>query len=192
MNPKQESILQECLHCLQNGGTLLYPTDTVWGIGCDATNPEAVQKVYDLKQRDESKALIILVKDYETLQNYVENIPTSIFEILSDAKRPTTIIYSKACNLAPNLIAEDGSIAIRIPNHDFCQTLLDLWQKPLVSTSANISGEPTPIQFEEISEVVRNQVDFVVDSEVFDIEVPTKPSRILKVGEEGEILVIRE
>ena len=192
MNPKQESILQECLHCLQNGGTLLYPTDTVWGIGCDATNPEAVQKVYDLKQRDESKALISLVKDYKMLQEYVENIPVSISAILSNAKRPTTIIYSKACNLASNLIAADGSIAIRIPNHDFCQALLELWQKPLVSTSANISGEPTPIRFEEISEAVSNQVDYVVDSEIFDIQVPTKPSRILKVVEEGEILVIRE
>ena len=170
----------------------MYPTDTVWGIGCDATNPEAVQKVYDLKQRDESKALISLVKDYKMLQEYVENIPVSISAILSNAKRPTTIIYSKACNLASNLIAADGSIAIRIPNHDFCQALLELWQKPLVSTSANISGEPTPIRFEEISEAVSNQVDYVVDSEIFDIQVPTKPSRILKVVEEGEILVIRE
>lgn len=184
--------MNSVIKTLQNGGTILYPTDTVWGIGCDATNPEAVQKVYDLKQRDESKALIILVKDLEMLQNYVEEIPDSVVEILTNLKRPTTIIYSKACNLAPNLIAADGSIAIRIPNQDFCQNLLQQWQKPLVSTSANISGQPTPIHFNEISEAIKSQVAYIVDSTIFDIEVPTQPSRILKIGEEGEIVVIRE
>ncbi|MEZ4886147.1 MAG: L-threonylcarbamoyladenylate synthase [Chitinophagales bacterium] len=177
---------------LQNGGTILYPTDTVWGIGCDATSEEAVKKVYALKQRDESKALIILVKDEEMLRKYVTEIPSSIAVILTHATRPTTIIYPNARNLASNLIAEDGSIAIRIPQHDFCQNLLQQWQKPLVSTSANISGEPTPIHFSEISETIKNQVDYVVDSDVFDIQTPTQPSRILKIGEEGEVLVIRE
>ncbi len=192
MTKKQELILQHCLQTLQKGGTILYPTDTVWGIGCDATHAEAVQKVYDLKQRDESKALIILVKDLEMLQNYVEEIPTSVFDILSNTKRPTTIIYPNARNLASNLIAEDGSIAIRIPHHDFCQNLLHLWQKPLVSTSANISGEPTPILFKEISRTIQLKTDYVVPFQTFDIETPTQPSRILKIGEEGEILVIRE
>ncbi|MGB0932277.1 MAG: L-threonylcarbamoyladenylate synthase [Chitinophagales bacterium] len=136
--------------------------------------------------------MIILVKDLEMLQKYVEEIPDSVFDILTNTKRPTTIIYSKACNLAPNLIAEDGSIAIRIPNHDFCQKLLQEWQKPLVSTSANISGEPTPIHFKEISEEVKNQVDCIVDSTIFDMQTPTQPSRILKISEDGKILVIRE
>ncbi|MFK7906714.1 MAG: L-threonylcarbamoyladenylate synthase [Chitinophagales bacterium] len=189
---KQPSILEEVIKTLQGGETILYPTDTVWGLGCDATNSEAVQKIYGIKQRDESKALIILVKDLEMLQNYVEEIPAAVFEILTTAKRPTTIIYAQARNLAPNLIAADGSVAIRIPQHDFCQALFEEWQKPLVSTSANISGEPTPIYFKEVSEEIKNQVDYTVDSSRFDIQIPTQPSRILKIGRGGEVVIIRD
>lgn len=189
---KEASIEPNLIQTLQNGGTILYPTDTVWGLGCDATNPEAVQKIYAIKQRDESKALIILVKDLEMLQNYVEEIPAAVSDILTTAKRPTTIIYPQAKNLASNLIAGDGSIAIRIPQHDFCQALFEQWEKPLVSTSANISGQPTPIHFNEIAAEIKKQVDYIVDSNRFDIQTPTQPSRILKIGEEGEIVVIRD
>jgi len=188
---KHTSTLDEAIQTLQNGGTILYPTDTVWGLGGDGTCPEAVQKIYALKQRDESKALIILVKDLEMLRNYVEEIPVAVFEILTNAQRPTTIIYPKARNLAPNLIATDGSVAIRIPQHDFCQALFEQWQKPLVSTSANISEQPTPIHFNEISDQIKNQVDHIVPKKHFDIQTPTQPSRILKIEMDGSLFVIR-
>ena len=189
---EHQTIFSEIINLLQNGGLILYPTDTVWGLGCDATNEEAVKKIYDLKQRSESKALIVLAKDEKMLENYVEEIPTEVANILATAKRPTTIIYPKAKNLASNLVAADGSIAIRIPQDDFCQKLLKQWKKPLVSTSANISGEPTPIHFEEITQAIKRQVDYSVDCQVFDIKISTQPSRILKVGERGEVTVLRE
>lgn len=188
-----EVTIEQAVKALKEGKTILYPTDTVWGLGCDATNSEAVKKIYEIKQRSESKALIVLLPNLNVVANHVQDISSSVVEILEKAERPTTIIYPKAKNLAKNLIAENGSIAIRMPNHDFCQQLLKAFGKPIVSTSANISGEPTPAFFEEISENVVEQVDFVVDSKLFAKKTTEKPlpSNILLIKENDEILKLR-
>ncbi|MCB0433779.1 MAG: Sua5/YciO/YrdC/YwlC family protein, partial [Mangrovimonas sp.] len=136
--------IKNCLEVLLNGGLILYPTDTVWGIGCDATNPEAIKKVYQLKQREDNKALICLAADDRMLKKYVKEVPQVALDIIEIANKPTTIIYDEAQNLAPNLISSDGSIAFRIPDDDFCYWLMRKFNKPIVSTSANISSAPTP------------------------------------------------
>ncbi|RRO21915.1 L-threonylcarbamoyladenylate synthase [Flavobacteriaceae bacterium 14752] len=178
------------LKVLKTGKLLLYPTDTVWGIGCDATDEAAVKKVYLLKQRDDSKALVCLVKDFDMLSKYVESIPDRALEYLKQTESPTTIIYPKAKHLAENLIAEDGSIAMRICQTEFCQNLLKEFDKPIVSTSANISGEPTPKGFEEIDDQILTGVDYVVN--LHDENSDTKPSRIIKFNSEGQVQIIRD
>ncbi|WP_047788735.1 L-threonylcarbamoyladenylate synthase [Tenacibaculum mesophilum] len=181
--------ISEILFFLKKGSTILYPTDTVWGVGCDATNEEAVKKVYKLKNREESKSLIILVDSIEMLQNYIENIPEKAFEILKTSDKPTTIIYNSPKGLAPNTIAVDNTIAIRIPKDEFCIQLIREFGKPIVSTSANVSGEPTPKSFLEISEEIKQNVDFVVKVNID--KVSTKASTILKI-EKGSIITIRK
>ena len=168
---------------------VLYPTDTVWGIGCDATNEEAVNKVYQIKSREESKSLIILVASIEMLKEYVENIPFKVLEILEETKKPTTIIYNNPKGLAKNTIAVDNTIAIRIPEDDFCIELIKEFGKPIVSTSANISGEPTPTSFSEISESILKKVDYIVDLNKDKVNINS--STILKI-EDNTIVVIRE
>ena len=175
---------------LKASKTILYPTDTVWGIGCDATDEKAVQKVYQLKQRDDSKALICLVKDMDMLSKYVENIPEKALEYLEQTERPTTVIYPKAKHLAKNLIAEDGSIAMRICQTEFCQNLLNDFDKPIVSTSANISGSPTPQSFEDIQDEILKGVDYVVN--LPDNKNKSKPSRIIKFDVEGNLQILRD
>lgn len=182
--------LLHSLNILKSGGLLLYPTDTVWGIGCDATDENAVKKVYQLKQRDDSKALVCLVKDVKMLSKYVENIPDRALEYLKQTQRPTTIIYPKAKHLAKNLIAQDGSIAIRICNTEFCQNLFDEFDKPIVSTSANISGKPTPKDFMDIQHEILSGVDYVVN--LHDQKSETKPSRIIKFDNHGQVQIIRD
>lgn len=183
--------IAKALEVLQKGGLILYPTDTVWGIGCDATNPEAVAKVYALKKREDSKSLIILLDTENKLASYVSGIPDVAYDLIEYAEKPLTIIYSGAKNLASNLINADGSIGIRIPKHDFCQQLIQRFRKPIVSTSANISGEPTPGNFAELSEAIINGVDYVVDLEQSSSEIK-QASTIMKLEADGKFVFIRK
>lgn len=182
--------LHETLKHLRRGDTILYPTDTVWGIGCDATNPEAVKKVYALKERDDSKALICLVSGVEMLQQYVKNVPPQALEIIFGAVRPTTIIYNDPINLALNLVAADNTIAIRIPLDPFCRELVAAFGKPVVSTSANKSGRSTPRIFQEIPKAILKDVGYVVN--LHQDRACGPPSSILKIKKDGTIAVIRE
>ena len=184
-----QNEINKALEVLRDGGLILYPTDTVWGIGCDANNAEAVKKVYELKQREDSKALICLVADDRMLKKYVKKVPEVAYNILDVTEDPITIIYDDAQNLAENLIAEDKTIAIRIPNDDFCFQLLRRFNGAIVSTSANISGQPTPKSYKEISEEVLKGVDYVVN--LHREKISTKPSSIIKLGNDGTVKVIR-
>lgn len=182
--------INNCIKTLKKGGLILYPTDTVWGIGCDATNPEAVAKIFSLKQRSESKSLIVLVAHDGMLQNHVTDVPELAWDIIDLATSPTTIIYPKGKNLAKNVLVQDGSIAIRLTKDDFCVQLLKKFKKPIVSTSANISSSPTPFHFNAIENAIKQGVDYVVNPQ-FD-KGTHQPSALLKLGLSGEIEVIRK
>lgn len=184
-----EKELARSLEILRNGGLILYPTDTVWGIGCDATNPEAVEKVYRLKKRAESKALICLVSDYEMLREHVTEIPSKLTEILENPERPTTIIYHHPQKIAPNLLAEDHSLGIRICREKFCNTLIKQFGNPIVSTSANVSGLPTPKSFDQISPEILKGVNYIVN--LRHDEKNIEPSRIIQLEKDGSIKIIR-
>lgn len=186
----EKSDLKEALQVLRKGGVILYPTDTVWGLGCDATNEKAVAKVYEIKKRAESKSLILLVDHAGRVENYVADMPEIAYELLDVTDKPTTIIYDKAKNLPSALVADDGSIAIRITNEEFSQALCAAAHVPLVSTSANISGEPTPQNFEEISCEIIEAVDYVVKYRQDD-KTKSVPSAIIKLGRCGEVKIIR-
>ncbi len=182
--------VKKTLLVLQQGGIILYPTDTVWGIGCDATNPNAVQKIYTLKRREETKSMICLVNTLDMLNNFVEKTPDAAINFIKTAKKPTTIIYDNPKQVASNLIASDNTLAIRVVNTEFCDKLIKLLGKPLVSTSANISGEPTPKSFEEISEQILKGVDYVVN---LPREKSTaQPSTIIKINSNEDVTIIRE
>lgn len=180
---------QQALHTLRAGGLILYPTDTVWGIGCDATNAEAVEKIFQLKQRSDQKALICLVADDRMLSKYVKEIPSVAYDLFEVSDTPITIIYDHAQNLAQNLIADDGSIGIRIPDDDFCFQLIRRFGKPIVSTSANISGQATPKSFQEIAPEILKGVDYVVN--LHRKKIGSKPSTIIKLGANGQVKIIR-
>lgn len=182
--------IKEAIRVMNDGGVILYPTDTIWGIGCDATNPEAVRKVYDIKQRQDSKALICLVDSIPKVEACVTEMPEVAYDLIELADKPTTIIYDGARNLASNLLAEDGSIAIRVTAETFSKTLCMRFKKPLVSTSANKSGEPSPTCFADISEELKSAVDYVVRSRR-DEPAGAKPSSIIKLGKGGQIKIIR-
>ena len=196
----QEEDIRNAVETLRKGGVILYPTDTVWGIGCDATNAEAVKRVYEIKQRDDSKALICLVDSDARLQRYVRNVPDVAWQLIDCLKeadsqehnkqRPTTIILDGAVNLAPNLIAEDGSIGIRITHEPFSKELCYRFQKAIVSTSANISGEPAAQNYRDIDPRIIEQADYVCWSRRQEHK-PHKPSSIIKIGPGGEIKIIR-
>ncbi|WP_241739255.1 L-threonylcarbamoyladenylate synthase [Pontibacter beigongshangensis] len=173
------------------GNAVLYPTDTVWGIGCDAMNAEAVQKIYKIKGRDESKAMIVLMANIDMLERYVQEVPENFEELLQSQERPTTFVFSGAKNFPPELISTDGSIAVRIPKDDFCHRLLMQFRRPVVSTSANRSGEPTPRTFADIHDDIKKQVDFIVRIKQ-DETAPEKPSRIIKIEPNGDTKVLRE
>ncbi len=183
------SEINNALQVLKKGGLILYPTDTVWGIGCDASNPEAVKKVYKLKQREDSKALICLVTDDRMLKKYVKTIPKAAYSIIEISEKPITIIYDEAQNLASNLIAEDNTIAIRIPDNEFCYQLSRKLNGALVSTSANISGQPTPKSFKEIAPAILKGVDYVVN--LHHEKICDNPSSIIKLSNSGIVKVIR-
>ena len=186
----REEDIKNAVEVLRKGGVNLYPTDTVWGIGCDATNEEAVKRVYEIKKRDDSKALICLVDSDARLQRYVRHVPDVAWQLLDAVVKPTTVILDGAVNLASNLIAEDGSIALRITQEPFSKELCYRFQKALVSTSANISGEPAAQNYCDISEEILNAVDYVCWSRRQEHK-PHKPSSIIKLSEDGEVKVIR-
>ena len=199
---KPEEILAEALKTLRDGGTILYPTDTVWGLGCDATNPEAVAKIYEIKQRSDSKSLVLLASDLDMVAKYVKEIPSIAVDLVEVNDAPMTIIYPGAIageegaagdrwHLASNTVAADGTVGIRIPLMEWCRQLVFKLGRPIVSTSANISGEPTPQRFSDISQEIKDAVDFVVPPSV-DTESTGKASQILKVGLRGEIEIIRK
>ncbi len=182
--------VKKAIEVMRKGGVILYPTDTVWGIGCDATNEEAVKRVYEIKQRDDSKALICLVDSDARLSRYVRKVADVVWDMIEMATKPLTIIYENANGLAPNLLAEDGSVGIRVTNEEFSKELCFRFQKPIVSTSANISGEPTPQTFQEISDEIKNAVDYVVKYNQKSKE-KHQPSSIVKIKENGEFKIIR-
>ena len=159
---QQESDIVQCLKTLSAGGLILYPTDTVWGIGCDATNADAVKKVYQLKQRDDSKAMIVLIDSADHLDHYVVDVPMIARELIDVAVKPLTIIYEGAYNLAPNVLGDQDSVGIRIPNDEFCHRLCERFGKPIVSTSANVSGHPTAKTFADIDASIVQGVDYAV------------------------------
>ncbi len=187
----QQEDIKKAVEVMCKGGVILYPTDTVWGIGCDATNAEAVAKVYEIKHRDDSKALVCLVDSQDRLQRYVRNVPDVAWQLMEAVVKPTTIILDNAVNLASNLVAEDGSIGMRITNEPFSKELCFRFQKAIVSTSANISGEPAAQNYPDISEEILNAVDYVCMSRRQEHK-PHQPSTIIKVGESGEITIIRK
>ncbi len=182
--------IENALLILKKGGLILYPTDTVWGIGCDATNPDAVDKVFKLKQRSDEKSLICLVHDFKMLNEYVENVPEVAYDILKYAKKPTTIIYDDPIRVAENIIAEDNSLAIRVTKDEFCKKLIQRFRRPLVSTSANISGEKTPQSYAEIDPLILEGVDYVVN--LHHEKKSGKPSAIIKLKNDGSVKVIRQ
>lgn len=182
--------VNESITVLKRGGLLLYPTDTVWGIGCDATNADAVDKIFTLKKRAESKSLICLVSDFKMLNQYIENIPEIAYSILKYAEQPTTIIYDDPIRVAENLIAEDNTLGIRVVEDGFCKALIKKLGKPLVSTSANISGEKTPMRFPEISEPILEGVDYIVNLQ--RKHKSTKSSTIIKLKNNGQVEILRK
>jgi L-threonylcarbamoyladenylate synthase len=184
-----ENDITKCLEVLRTGGLILYPTDTVWGIGCDATNEKAVEKIYQLKKRSDEKAMIVLVADEKDILQYVAAPDLSLFDHLNNTTRPTTVIYESALGFADNLVAKDGSIAIRICKDEFCRHLLKRFKKPIVSTSANISGMPSPKCFKEILEEIKNGVDYIVQYRQDD-ENPAQPSSLIRWNK-GEVIILR-
>ena len=186
----QNEDIENAVRVMRQGGVILYPTDTVWGIGCDATNAEAVAKVYKMKQRDDSKALICLVDSEGRLQRYVRNVPDVAWDIMELATKPTTVILEGAVNLAPNLIAEDGTIAMRITHEAFSKELCYRFQKPIVSTSANLSGHPAPANFAAIEPEIVHGVDYVVKYRQDD-KRPAQPSNVILLATDGTFKIIR-
>ncbi|RWY57413.1 L-threonylcarbamoyladenylate synthase [Mucilaginibacter gilvus] len=182
--------VNKALKVLQDGGIILYPTDTIWGIGCDATNTEAVQKIFALKQREESKSMIVLIDNDNKLQSYITEVPEIAYQLIEFAENPLTLVMPGARNLSPALIADDGSVGIRVSNHPFCQQLIQRLRKPIVSTSANISGQPSPEYFAKIDHDIIDGVDYVVDIDQHSMEKKS-PSTIMRLDPNGSFEFIR-
>jgi len=191
MNENMREDIRKACEVLQKGGVILYPTDTVWGIGCDATNEEAVKRVYAIKQRVDSKAMLVLVDSDVKVDYYVQDVPEVAWDLIQYATKPLTIIYDGARNLAPNLLAEDGSVGIRVTSEEFSKQLCFRFRKAIVSTSANISGQPSPACFSEIQDEIKKSVDYIVGYRQ-DEPAGAKPSSILKLGKGGVVKIIRE
>ncbi len=191
MPPSLKDEIKNCIEVLEKDGTILYPTDTIWGIGCDATSHDAVQKIYHIKKRLESKSLIILLADMKDISEYVKTVPDIARDLMKNVEQPLTIIYPNAQNLPANVIAEDNSIAIRIVKNPFCKALIREFGKPIISSSANIAGEPAPMVFKFVSKEILEQVDYVVKL-YQDVLNEVKPSRIIKLRENGEFNIIRQ
>lgn len=199
---EERDVIKAAVQVLRDGGVVLYPTDTVWGLGCDATNPEAVAKVFALKRRPDSKSLVLLASDMDMVCRYIKEVPEIAVQLVEVNDKPMTIVYpgARAAQagaapdrflLAANTVAEDGSVAIRVPLNEFCRKLVAALGRPLVSTSANISGQPTPGNFDEIAAQVREAVDFTVDP-AFGKGATGKASSIIKVGLDASIEILRK
>lgn len=183
--------VERCLVVLQAGGLIVYPTDTIWGIGCDATNADAVARIYALKNRVERKSMIVLVGEEKDVLRYTAGVDLRLFDYLKTVHKPTTVVYDGAIGLAPNLVAEDGSVGIRIVEETFCRHLVKRLRRPLVSTSANISGRPAPAFYQEIGEEILNGVDYVVQYRREDQE-KRSPSSVVRWGRDGKVEVLRD
>ena len=183
--------IRTAVQTLREGGLILYPTDTIWGIGCDAANEEAVRRIFQLKRREDSKAMICLVDSADRMQRYLRQVPDVAWDVVEYADKPLTLILDGAVTLAPRLIAEDGSVGIRVTKENISHELCYRFQKAIVSTSANISGEPSPACFDEISEEIRQGVDYIMRSRQNDTS-KSKPSQIIKLGLDGQIKIIRK
>lgn len=185
-----EQIVDETVECLKNGGVILYPTDTIWGLGCDATKPKAIEKIYKIKQRPENKSLIILLDQIEHLKDYVKEVPLFAEELIKKAENPLSIIYPNAKNLAKNVVAANGTICIRVTSNMFCKDVIKKFGKPITSTSANISQEKSPVFYTQISDDIKNSVDYIVDLYQNIVNEP-KASTIIKIELDGSYQIIR-
>lgn len=183
--------IQKAIETLKKGGTILYPTDTIWGIGCDATNTKAVDKIYNIKGRKKKSSFIVLLPEPKKIQDYVPSVPGILWDLLDSLDFPTTVIYPGARKLAKNVVASDGTIAIRIVHEGFCHELLKAYDKPLVSTSANYSGETSPLVFRDIPESLKKMVDYVTETGRTDLQ-KMKASTIIRLKANGEFDIIRQ
>ncbi|WP_228412692.1 L-threonylcarbamoyladenylate synthase [Chryseobacterium sp. SC28] len=192
MSQKAASTMDftKVVEILQSGGSILYPTDTIWGIGCDATNTDAIKKIFEIKKRETNKSLIILVESEKRLQDLVD-VPEMAWQIMDLSEKPVTIVYDKPKNLPKELLAQDGSIGIRVVKNDFCKTLITKLNKPLVSTSANLSGQKSPMKYSDISDEIKNSVDYIVE-EFHDKVSEFSGSSVIKVWNNNQIKVLRE
>ena len=192
MSQKQRAEdIKTAVQTLRKGGLILYPTDTIWGIGCDASNEDAVRRIFQLKQREDSKAMICLVDNANRMQRYLRQVPDVAWDLVEFAEKPLTLILDGAVNLAPSLIAEDGSVGIRVTRENISHELCYRYERAIVSTSANISGAPSPSCFAEISDEIKNGVDYIMLSRQNDLS-KGKPSQIIKLGLDGQIQIIRK
>ncbi len=191
MTPLMSDAIQRCLEVLRSGGMIVYPTDTVWGVGCDATNSDAVAKIYELKRSENKRSMIVLCNSLDMAARYISRPPQIAFEVMEVTTKPLTVIMPGGVGVAPNLLPEEGTLAIRIPDHEFCAELIRRFGRPLVSTSANISGEETPKRLDEISREILDGVDYIVSPKLEG--KPTKqPSSIMKFDLDGSFEIIRE
>lgn len=182
--------IEKAVEILLKGGIILYPTDTVWGIGCDATNSGAVKRIYELKRSHDKKSMLVLLDNIDKVSLYTDKVPEAAWDIFELADKPTTLILPHAKNVAENLIPEEGTLGIRIPDHEFCKRLIHKLRRPLVSTSANISGEPAAVKLSDVSEEIRNGVNMVIDQK-YEGNPTGKPSAIIMLGEDASVKVIR-
>ncbi len=183
--------VKKALDVINQGGIILYPTDTIWGLGCDATNTEAIQKIYALKQRAQEKSMIILLDTENKLESYIREVPAIAYDLIEFTENPLTLVMPGAKNISPALIAADGSVGVRVSTHPFCQQLIQRLRKPLVSTSANISGQPSPQNFSQVSDEIINGVDYVVNLDQHDLSIK-KPSTIMRLEPDGKFKFIRK
>lgn len=183
--------IKKAVEILRKGGVILYPTDTIWGLGCDASNVEAVKRIYAIKKREETKSMLVLVNSENMLSYYVKEIPEIAYQIIEASDKPITIIFDDAKNLAKNLISQDGSIGIRVTSEEFSSKLIQQFRNPIVSTSANVAGENSPQNFDEISDEIKNAVDYIVNYRQNDV-TKSQPSSIIKIKTNGEFKIIRE
>jgi L-threonylcarbamoyladenylate synthase len=185
-----EDDIKRCVETLKAGGVVLYPTDTVWGLGCDALNEEAVEKVFDVKERPREKSMIVLLAEARDVLQYVAAPHPDIIALLEDFERPTTVIYENALGFPDNVVGADGSIAIRVTNDPFCKALIKRYRRPIVSTSANVSGQPTPATFEAVSPQIKERVDYCVRFRQDDNTIKA-PSRLVKILDDGGLEILR-
>lgn len=186
------SEVDQCVEALKKGGIVLYPTDTVWGIGCDATRDDAVRKIFELKRRDDAKALITLVGDAGMLERYVDDVPEVAYQLIEVADKPLTIVYDRGINMSECLMADDGSVGIRVTSDDFCKAVIRKLRRPLVSTSANVSGCPTPACFKDVSDAIKAGVDYIVNLRRKESAGACAPSTVIKLSGGGLIKILRK